>query len=256
LRQGEHYILWWKTLRDSSWKKIYLADTLHTIATDSVAIIGQFASDLPLDSLTDALITIQAPNVPVTQSYPLIESHGFIISADKRTATAGFDSKNILGDFSSLQASLVFTSPLADTLAYNHEFYLMNYADKTPALQSLPLPPDGWKYGLWVEDSAFTPHEYFFYGLFSAPAGHDSDSANDHYAFPGGWKPQKMNASNGSIFVTLEPLFYGDSLKYVGPSSFTLLRFDRIPFINKNQNYPMITIAAGAIPNGLIIFRK
>jgi len=209
---------------------------------------------LPLDSFVAARVTIESSNG--TPGVPLVETHTIQLAADGKSLTASFDSKNILGSFSSLQGSIVFTSPLADTLAYTHEFYLMNYKDKTPALQSLPLPSTGWKYGLWVEDSAFTPHEYFFYGLFSSPFGHDSDSANDRYGFPGGWKPQQMNVGNGSIFVTLEPLFYGDSLKYKGPSAFTLLRFDRLRFINKNQNYPMINIAAYNIPNGTLVLRK
>jgi hypothetical protein len=256
LRQGEHYVLWLKTKSDTQWKLFSTVDTVYNGFDSSVAV-GKIASDLRIDSIVGALLTIAQPGVLPNTNYPILESHHFSLDSAHKVAISAFDSKNLLGNYSSLEGSLVFTSTLPDTLAYTHEFYLMNFTDstKSASLLSLNAPPNGWEYGLWAEDLSFTPHQYFFYGLFLNPKGHDSDSLNDHYLFPGGWKPQQMNYGSGSIIVTLEPLFYGDSLKYKGPSPFTLLQFNRIRFIEKNKNYPMDNVSDG-LPSGTIMFKR
>jgi len=227
--------------------------------TDSTVVVGKFLLNISPDSITDALVTLQPPNHPnLIMDYPILEAHNFIYDAPTKTTISSFVSKNILGDYSALQGGLVFTSKMTDSLAYTHEFYLMNYTDssQTASLISLNPPPKGWNYALWAIDSAFTPHQNFLYGLFSSGSGHDSDSVNDYYPFPGGWKQQQMNIGSGSIIVTLEPQFYGDSLKFKSPSPFTLLSFNRIHLIEKNKNYPMVNVSAQGIPNGEIIFYK
>jgi len=258
LRSGEQYILWLKTLRDTTWQKITELGTMK-IVNGLVVIVGKFNYPTSLDSITNALVTIQPPNISnSTLNFPVLEGHNFLYDSAHKLTNSLFISKNTLGDFSALQGGLVFTSTKPDSLAYTHEFYLMNFMDSIPkpSLTSLPAPPVGWKYGLWAQDSNFTPHEFFLYGLFSSAQGRDSDSANAYYPFPGGWKPQQMNFGSGSIIVTLEPQFYGDSLKYKGPSPFTLLSFNRIRFINENENYPMTNISASAIPTGSIEFQQ
>jgi hypothetical protein len=255
-RAGEHYFLWIKTVHDTSWQEIAQVDTFKF--NDTTYISKEFSSDIAIDSITAVQVTLQPSNVSVPiLDFPVLEGHSFSYDSAHKTTVSPLISKKTLGDFSAMQGGLVFTSTKPDSLAYTHEFYLMNYTAslQTPSLLSLPVPPNGWKYGLWAIDSAFTPHEFFFYGLFTNPSGHDSDSTNDYYPFPGGWKPQQMNFGNGSIIVTLEPLLYGDSLKYKGPSPFTLLNFNRILFIEKNRNYPMTNISAQGVPNGYILFR-
>jgi hypothetical protein len=187
-----------------------------------------------------------------------MQASDFSSDSSKKRIIANFDSKNILGDSSSLQGGLVFTSTSSDTLAYKHEFYLMSYRSSSynPSILSLPIPPSGWKYGLWAVDSNFTPHQSFLYGLFSSPIGHDNDSINDFFPYPGGSKPQRMDMPSGSIIVTLEPEFYGDQLKFIGCSPFTLLRFDRMKYTQKNVNYPMRNMASEGIPGGWIVLNK
>jgi hypothetical protein len=258
LRTGEHYILWIKVRNDTSWHQLMQLDQLN-FALDSTIVVGKFFVNTSPDTITNALVTIQPPNQPAyTFDYPILEADHFNYDASRKTTISQLSSKNILGDYSALQGGLVFTSKMADTLAYTREFYLMNYTNssQTPSLDSLPAPPKGWDYAVWAIDTAFTPHQAFLYGIFTSAYGHDKDSANDYYPYPGGAKSQQMNITGGSIIVTLEPRFYGDNLKFMGPSPFTLLNFNRIQFIKKNKNYPMTNISSEGIPNGEIIFYK
>ena len=259
LRDSEFYVLWIKVAPDSSWR---MTSVLH-IATgspaDSAIMFGKFTMVDSLDNINDALITLEKSSTPSSIGLPIARCGMLSIDSSKKHLSSTIDANQFLRDYSSLQGGLVFTSTSTDSLAYTHEFYLMNLQGikQTPSLLSLNQPPKGWKYGLWAEDLHFTPHEYFFYGLFSSPDGHDTDSTKDFYPFPGGWKPQRMDMSSGSIIVTLEPLFYGDSVKFIGLSPFTLLQFNRIRFISKDKNYPMINVALHNIPGGgTITFRR
>lgn len=257
LRSGEYYVLWVKIAPDTAWARVS-ALVGYYIHNNGDTINRTFSSPLPLDSIKGALITLERDSTPAKPGIPLLQSLTLTIDSTKKKLAGTFDSKQFLGDYSALEGGLVFTSTLPDSSAYTHEFYLMNLLGTShiPSLLSLNAPPPGWDYGLWAADTNFTPHEFFFYGLFSSPNGHDNDSANDFYPFPGGWKPQRMDMPGGSIMVTLEPRFYGDSLKYKGPSSFTLLNFDRIRFIEKDKNYPMTNVSGDGIPSGNILFHR
>ena len=256
LRTGEFYFLWLKIAPDTIWK----AEQPLTIKYSSnlAVMVGTLTGNITIDSINNVLVTIEQKKDPLIPGTPILQSRDFYFDSVHKTSSAFLDHSKLFADYSALQGSLVFTSKSSDSLAYTHEFYLMNLqgATQTASLTSLPTPPTGWKYGLWAEDTSFTPHQYFFYGLFSTPTGHDSDSTNDYYPFPGGWKIQQMNMPRGSIIVTLEPLSYGDSLKYIGPSPFTLLTFNRMRFIDKNKNYLMTNISGATIPAGSITFQK
>jgi len=257
LRIGEYYFMWIKVANDTVWKQAKQLSISYISSSDTAVIVGTL-KNVKVDSISGVLITIERTSNPLTPGLPLLQAYDFNFDLINKVTTAILDHSSILGDYSSLQGSLVFTSKSSDSLAYTHEFYLMNVLGsiQSASLTSLTTPSAGWKYGLWVEDTNFTPHEYFFYGLFFKATGHDSDSTNDFYPFPGGWKIQQMNMPSGSIIVTLEPQFYGDSLKYVGPSPFTLLSFNRTRFIEKNKNYPMTNLSAFGVPSGTITFRR
>jgi hypothetical protein len=259
LRDSEFYILWLKIAPDSVLRMASVLQINPASPIDSAIMFGKFEMVNPLDSIEEALITLEKTSTPQTAGLPIARSGKFNADSSGKHLSSVMDASQFLGDYTALSGSLVFTSTLPDTLAYTHEFYLMNEqgVKQSSSLLSLSLPPAGWKYGLWAEDLHFTPNEFFFYGLFSSPEGHDSDSTNDHYPYPGGWKPQAMNVPSGSIIVTLEPLFYGDNLKLKGASPFTLLQFNRIRYIERDHNYPMSNISHGNIPlGGTIAFRK
>ena len=258
MRQGESLVLWIKMGSNNSWQKADILKVRYRFPDDSVSIVGKFFAGQPLDSLNDVLISLEHTSAPSAPELPIAGSGTLVLDSAKSNLTGMLDSRYYISDYSSLHGGLVFTSPLPDSTAYTHEFYLMNIqgSSQSPSLLSLSVPQEGWKYGLWAFDLNFTPHQYFLYGLFSAPQGYDSDSANDHYPFPGGWKPQQMNVPSGSIVVTLEPEIYGDSLKFKGPSSFKLLQFDRFKFIEKDKNYPMTNVSSHSLPGGTILFRR
>ncbi|MEI8134128.1 MAG: hypothetical protein WCH46_03490 [bacterium] len=259
LRIGEHYVLWAKARSDTSWTRISQLDTLGFNSQNEAVAVGLFDSKLSLDSITDALLTIQPPNSSTPSfDFPIAEAHHFIYDSAVLRSTASLTSVALLGDYTATQGNVVYTSTRSDSLAYTHEFYLMNYSvgSQTQSVVSLPLPPKGWQYGLWVQDSNFVPHQKFFYGLFSKAIGHDSDSTNDAYSFPGGWKAPNLASASGSIIVTLEPNFYGDSLKFNSPSPFTILSLNRTKFLEKNKSYRMENVAGQGLPNGTLIFRK
>lgn len=257
LRAGEYYFMWVKTSPDSGWKIKKQLLITYTSPEDTAIMVGTI-KNISIENIYGVLVTIERTSNPATPGFSFLQANDFEVDPIKRTSRAALNHSQTLGDYSALQGSLVFTSKSSDSLSYTHEFYLMNYAGgiQTPSLMSLTAPPTGWDYGLWAEDTNFTPHEYFFYGFFSKSIGHDSDSSKDSYFFPGGWKPQQMNMPGGSIIVTLEPQLYGDSLKFKGPSPFTVLSFNRIRFIDKDHNYPMNNVSANGLPSGAIIFRK
>ena len=257
LRVGEHYFMWLKLTPDSGWRIGKQLEITYTSPQDTAIMVGTLKNTI-IENIYRVLVTIEQTSNPLIPGLPLLEAHDFNVDTNKKMSSAALTHSQVIGDYSGLQGSLVFTSKSSDSLAYTHEFYLMNFSGgfSTASLVSLNTPPSGWKYGLWAEDTNFSPHEYFFYGLFSTAFGHDDDSTNDSYPFPGGWKPQQMNMAGGSIIVTLEPLLYGDSLKHKGPSPFTLLNFNRMRFIEKNKNYLMDNVSPHGLPSGTIIFRK
>ena len=248
-RIGESYVLWLRSGIDSPWVNTTIIKVAFISVADTSAFLFHILTSR-IDNISDAMITIE--NTPLAVMPGLVLMSGKLNGDSiKKTSTL---SANALGNFSSLAASLVFTTQSSDTTAYRHEFYLCSYDGTTfvSSLSHLPLAPSGWKYGLWAVDSNFTPDQLIFYGLFSDSIGHDSDSANDNLLFPGGDKLQPMNIPTGSIIVTLEPDFYGNDVKLKGPSPFPLLSFKRSKYIQRNINYPMTSVAASGVPSAII----
>ena len=248
-RIGENYVLWLRNGIDSPWVNTTIIKVAFISAADTSAFLFHILTSR-IDNISDAMITIE--NTPLAVMPGLVLMSGKL-SGDSIKKTSNL-SASALGNFSSLAASLVFTTQSSDTTAYRHEFYLCSYDGTTfvSSLSQLPLAPSGWKYGLWAVDSNFTPDQLIFYGLFSDSIGHDSDSANDNLLFPGGEKLQPMNIPTGSIIVTLEPDFYGNDIKLKGPSPFPLLSFKRSKYIQRNINYPMTSVATSGIPSAII----
>lgn len=258
LRDSEQYVLWLKIAPDTSFQLLSVLSIRYFSPEDSAFLVGKFSMIKSLDSIREVVVSLEKTSTPSVIGLPLLHGTTFFFDSSKKNAGSILDSKGFLGDYSTLQGGLVFTSTSSDTTTYTREFYLMNYRSPAhnPSLLSLPSIPKGWEYGLWAVDSNFTPRQQFLYGLFSRDHGHDNDSVNDFFDFPGGRKAQRMDMPSGSIIVTLEPEFYGDSLKHIGPSPFTLLRFDRNRFIEKDVNYPMINVSSDGVPGGIITFRK
>ena len=243
-------MLWLRNGIDSPWVNTAIIKVAFISAADTSAFLIHYTFTSRIDSISDAMVTIENVPTPVMPGLVLMTGK---LSGDSLKKTSNL-SASALGDFSGIGGSLVFTTQSSDTTAYRHEFYLCSYngTNFVSSLSQLPLAPSGWKYGLWAVDSNFTPDQLIFYGLFSDSIGHDSDSANDNLFFPGGDKLQPMNIATGSIIVTLEPDFYGNDVKLKGPSPFPLLSFKRSKYIQRNKNYPMTGVAATGIPSAII----
>lgn len=249
LRDGESYSLWVRPACDSVWR--LASDTTFNKfpVRDSTVIYGRFNSNLLPEEIAEAMVTIELSTKPITPGIALLK--GLISNR------FGLLSMNHLGDFSKTTGGVTFTSPSPDSDAYKHEFYLMKLDGEPKAsIAALPVLHSGWRYGIWVADYEFFPYHEFLYGLFDKAAGHDSDSASDAYAFPGGEKKQRLDVPTGRIIVTLEPPFYGDSLRYKGAELLYVLQFNRFVAIERDKFYPMANVSGGWLPSAQITFTK
>ncbi|HYM20742.1 MAG TPA: hypothetical protein VEW28_07050 [Candidatus Kapabacteria bacterium] len=252
-RLGEYYLVWVQYVSDPIW---HLVDTLtigHIFANDSSNNLFHNKNISSADSLHAAMISLERSLNPSAPTLPLLS--GTFVKND--TALLAWLSIDIAGDFSKLSSTLVFTTSNAQA-TNDSEFYLCKYNGTSflPSLENLPLVPAAWKYGLWAVDSNFYPTQRIFYGLFTGPSGHDSDSINDNLPFPGGAKKPAMNQRTGSILVTLEPNWYTmQTLVGLGPASYPVLRFDRRINITRDSNYAMTNVSAG-LPAAIITVQQ
>lgn len=260
LRAGEYYSLWVKEAPDSSFR--FIQDSiLHVYYPfDSSQYFGKFDVKYSIDSLREVLLTIERTKTPITPG--LVVLHG-VVEREYNDVMKGDSIYSVLknASFDSMlntSGMLTFASPSSDSLAYTKEFYFMRPAGPAyaPSIQSLPYPPTGWRYATWVYDTDFFPPHQFFYGYFDTSLGHDSDSANDSYAFPGGAKSQPQNVASGLIMATLEPMFYGDSIRLVGPSPFRILQYERSRFIVPDNAYQMQSEGQYSLPTMSISFKR
>lgn len=260
LRTGEYYFLWVKEAPDSDYR--FISDSvLHVYYPfDSSQYFGKFDVEHSIDSLKEVLLTIERTKKPTTPG--LVVLRGMV--EKQFNSVLGKDSiYSVMGNTSfdsmlNTSGMLTFTSKSPDPDAYTKEFYFLRFAGPTfvPSIESLPIPPSGWKYATWAYDTDFFPVHQFLYGLFTTASGHDSDSTGDAYEFPGGAKSQPQDVGTGIIMVTLEPQFYGDSLRYAGPSPFRILQFERRRFIIADQPYSMDNAAVYSLPTMSISFKK
>jgi hypothetical protein len=260
LRTREYYCLWVKEAPDTVFR--FISDSvLHVYYPfDSSQYFGRFEVKNSIDSLKEVLLTIERtknPSAPglVMMSGIVERQFNSVLGKDSIYSVLGSTSFDSMLNTSGM---LTFTSKSTDPEAYKKEFYFLRFAGPTfiPSIESLPYPPDGWKYATWAYDKDFFPSHQFLYGLFDAARGHDSDSVNDAYEFPGGAKPQSQEVASGLIMVTLEQSFYGDSLRFVGPAPYRILQFERRRYITPDQPYTMSNVAGFSLPIMSISFTK
>ena len=254
LRNPEGYVLWLKYDGDDNWYRVK-ERSYYFRPDDSTSVLYDTTYASRSNELSEALVSIEKDTAQITT--PSLQLwHGFF-SGDSALKTASLD-PSPLGNFAALDGSLVFTTQSADTTAFVKEFYLAksDSSKYSTSLQSLPVPASGWKYAIWAVDSNFTPPQYIYYGQFVLPTGHDSDSSKDALAFPGGFNNAPMNIGSGSIIVTLEPDWYGNAVRFKGPSPFSLLVFDRTRFLLRNHNYPMTNVSDITVPGGYILMKR
>ncbi len=250
LRDGEVFALWVRQHKDSQWTLASDTKFNDFQVRDSTVIFGRFFPKFPPDSMTEAMVTIELTKQPPTPGLPFLKT--------EIKNRQGLLSMSYLGDFTKATGGITFTSKSPDPDAYKKEFYLMNLNNGSPlsSVTSLPQLSHGWRYGLWAADYEFSPYHEFLYGLFDDPVGHDSQSEGDAYPFPGGAKQQPMNVPTGRIVVTLEPPFYGDSLRYKGAQLLYVLQINRFVQIERDRLYTMANVTEEWLPSGPIIFTR
>jgi hypothetical protein len=227
---------------------------------DSLVQTGTLSRVFTPDTFISVVVTIERTSKPLTPGIILLSG---IIRSDKKQ-TDGKDSiyallsVPFLDPLTKTSGGVTFTSTSSDTTSYLREFYLLKFRSGEPeaSLQDLPTPTPGWIYGLWVYDDNFFPPHQFLYGTFRTPIGHDTDSTDDAYPFPGGIKKQQLNIGSGVIRVTYEPDLYGDSLRYIGISPFGIIEVARKQFIDRNKYYEMVNIADMSFPYGAVSFKR
>lgn len=247
-RAGESYVLWFRYTNDSTWHAMVTVKVTYIDIHGNMTNIFYVDSVARMSDLSQAMLSLEHAQ---GSSPALALLEGTFIAGD--TLGAALTAEH-LGNFDNLTSNLVFTSTSSDSLAYTKEFYLMNFdgTKYTPSLSALPTPGKGWTYGLWAVDSTYEPDQLIYYGTFTSASGHDSYNVGDNLAYPGGDGRHPMNSATGSIIVTLEPDWYGNEVGKLGPTSFSLLRFDRIPNIIRDSDYMMTNVSATTIPNGTV----
>jgi desulfoferrodoxin (superoxide reductase-like protein) len=243
LRSDEHYVLWARIYGSLTYLKLG-----ELIPGKAKFGIVPFAAHP--DTVNEARITIESDTSVQTMGASLL---GGLQSSGQSIALAATNGLGV-GDLTLVKGIATFSTKSADTTRAFHEFYLMQLQNGTPvaSLQNLPKPATGWHYAVWVADSSFIPNHLFYYGAFLNPTGHDSDSVNDTYAFPGGFEPPLLAGSNGEIELTIEPDFSLSSLKKIGPSPFPFLVGGIPKYLYANESVQMLNVAATGIPSAIM----
>jgi hypothetical protein len=250
LRSDEYYSFWVKEKGDSLFR--FVSDSLlYHLPSGNDFVYYKYIQVESIDSVSEVLLTIERTRSPSSPGLAVLS--GSVIHKSDSVYSV-MSSETLLGYFTPLGGKLMFTSTSSDTDAYKKEFYIMD-SNGSASLTNLPAPTPGWIYALWMIDQNFYPPQQFFYGTFKGASGHDSDSLHDFYPYPGGAKVQSMNVPSGNIVVTLEPEFYGDSLRFNGSSPFWLLKFDRIGNLVRNKPYEMTNVSENYIPQASVSFR-
>lgn len=255
-RAGEAYGLWYRYGADSVWQLGSSFTQLYSAPADSLQrLYGYFILHGSLDSISAVQLTLDplsGPRVPTSHIATGTLSGGRDSVRGVMAAAASFSA------FGATSADVIFVSSTSDTNRAQHEFYLADQGTGglTASLQSLPLPPIDWIYALWVTDSNFYPRHKFLYGTFASASGHDSDSLNDAYPFPGGFRTNDLDVPGGNILITLEPKFSLSSLRTSGPSGVNILSLPLPRFITNGETLAMKNVAATTVPTVAIIIKR
>ncbi len=254
-RSNETYMLWVHRIGDTAFLKVseLVVDKYKLHGPDSIQLSGTTALTDTLTIYDEALISLERD---VTAKIP-----GSVLLRGKSIATGVFDldpQQGAVADLRFTTGSATFVTASSDTTRVFHEFYLMDLKQPTPiaSLNNLPNLGFGWHYAVWVTDSSFSPFHLFYYGAFLHPAGHDSDSANDSFPFPGGYEPPSLVNSRGKIEVTVEPDFQLPGLKARGPSTFPILEAPIPSKIFMKEVVPLTNVVARGLPGARLSLKQ
>ncbi len=247
-RPNETYILWLRPTGSTSLIKVMelVVDKYKLHGPDSLGFSGSTSLTDSLLRYDEALISLE-PDTTVTVP-------GSILMRGVAISPGIFDldpaAEGAVADLRFVTGLATFATKSPDSSRVHHEFYLADLSQPVPtsSLSNLPNLGANWHYAVWVTDSVFSPAHLFYYGAFLHPTGHDSDSTNDSFAFPGGYEPPTLDRSYGKIEVTVEPDFHLADVKRRGPSPFPILEGSLPLKIYSNTVVPLQNVVRRGLP--------
>jgi hypothetical protein len=241
------YVLWLQILGVKAAMTLPLIDGKYL--EDSLVFSGIVKLPHNPDSILSTIVSIEPLILSNSPSSVLMTGQ-----FDNGYSSLSASNPSGVGDYAKAAGSVIFTTKSPDTNLAKSEFYLMKFVNGVPtsSISNLPLPPVGWRYGLWVLDSSFYPLHEFFYGWFMNPNGHGSDSAKAEFRFPGGYKPTPLNDPGAILELTLEPDFSVAENNPVGPSPIAILWLQLREFIYFNQSIDFKNVWSTSAPSGVL----
>jgi hypothetical protein len=253
VRQGEFVHLWARYKGDTSWHWMLRMVLPRNYGDDSSRLSGRYKFTRSLDSIEKLMVSIETIDSPSTPTTKLIAGAFLSDAAQLRPEDA-----DGVGDYSTITASVIFTSNAEDSMRYLQEFYFARRENGVlvPSINELPPPPQGWKYAIWMNDSNFFPEHKFFYGYLESPELPDSRNTKDSYPLPGGYEGPLLNREGGKLMVTLEPSTMQPTLRKAGPSPYTIMYAPLPKKLVRDQSLQMINTDNSGLPVVKITFRK
>lgn len=220
VRKGESLHLWALYKGDVEWSWMTKLKLPTLYADDSSRLAGRYKFPREIDDIEKLMISVETVDSPSAPHAKLIAG-----AFNFNTATLRPEDVEGVGDYSSISASVIFTSLSTDPTRYLKEFYFAKRVngDLKPSIDTLPTPPDGWKYAIWFSDSNFYPEHKFFYGFLESPGLPDSRNSKDTYPLPGGFEGPQLDRLGSKLYVTLEPPTLQGALAQVGPAPYSIL---------------------------------
>ncbi|HET6401669.1 MAG TPA: hypothetical protein VFH95_09750 [Candidatus Kapabacteria bacterium] len=247
------YVLWFRSLGDTAWYAKPL--TKWTVGVNSLDFLGTIQLPHEPDSIVSAFVSIEPSAVPANPSSILMTG-----AFDTVTDSAFINAANAggAGDYSNAKASVTFTTKSPDTNQAKSEFYLMDFIQGIPisSVSNLPVPPQGWSFGLWVLDSNFYPLHQFFYGTFTNTDSSDVHPTNFDYPFPGGYYPRPLNDPGARLEITLEPDFAIQGNHPNAPSTLIVFWARLRQFIDYNDTLNLTNAWSSSAPHGILKLTK
>lgn len=245
VRPGESLHLWAIYKGETAWTHMSKLVMPNLYAADSSRLAGRYKFAREIDQVDRMMISIETVDSPSVPGAKLIAG-----AFANNTATLTPDEVDAVGDYSSIMASVIFTSRSSDPSRYLKEFYFATKenGELKPSINALPAPPDGWKYAIWFSDSNYFPEHKFFYGYLNSPELPDTRNSKDTYPLPGGFEGPQLDRLGGHLYVTLEPPTLQSKLMEFGPSPYTVLSAALPKKLERDQTLEMVNVDSTGFP--------
>jgi hypothetical protein len=238
------YIAWMKFEGDTSYSLRVPLLAFFYGYPDSMKFEGDVTLPHSIDSLRTILVSAEPDTSAIRPSSPLV-------SGNWSGSPAFLSASATVPGVAQSHATVTFATASSDTLRSKHEFYLMTLAsgEPRPSAIDLPVSPKGWRYALWVTDSAYEPKHLFYYGSFSDPTRSDDDTTAGDLPYPGGYRPPSLEDPGSQILLTLEPT-WRLAARPPAPFPVNIFHVNLKRFIHDNEALTMTNVTETGLPRG------